>query len=84
MKVQSLVDHRVAGAALQQPEAYLASMPPRWANARGGHVVQPRVGSVSHLPHPFKPLGLWVGPLPHRQVTFCPSPKSLGQVDIFP
>jgi hypothetical protein len=34
--------------------------------------------------HPYKPLGLLAGPLPHHQVTSCLSTKSRGQVDIFP
>ena len=44
MEVQSLVNHCIAGATLQQPESYYATMPPCWANARGGRVVRPRVG----------------------------------------
>jgi hypothetical protein len=58
-------------------------MPPHWANAHGGLTVRPRVGEAT-APHPYKPLGLLAGPLPHRQETFCLSTKSWGQVDIFP
>ena len=36
------------------------------------------------LHHPYKPLGLLAGSLPHRQETFCLSTKSWGQVDIIP
>ena len=32
----------------------------------------------------YKPLGLYAGPLPHRQETSCLSTKSWGQVDTFP
>ena len=49
MEVQSLADHNVAGATLQQPKAYLATMPPHWANARGGCVLRPHVGSAGHV-----------------------------------
>jgi hypothetical protein len=41
-------------------------MPPYWANAHGDLTVRPRVGEATP-PHPYKPLGLSVGPLPHRQ-----------------
>jgi hypothetical protein len=41
-------------------------------------------GSVGKVPHPYKPLGLLAGPLPHRQHPFCLSTKSWGQVDILP
>jgi hypothetical protein len=58
-------------------------MPSHWANAREGLAVWPRVGEATP-PHPYKPLGLLAGPLPHRQETFCLSTKSWGQVDIFP
>ena len=50
---QSLVDHCVAGATLQQPELYEATMPPLWANVREGRVVWPRVGSAGHAPSPI-------------------------------
>ena len=53
------------------------------ANAHGGHAVWPRVGSVTP-PHPYRPLRLLAGPLPHRQETFCFFIKSWGQIDIFP
>ena len=43
-----------------------------------------RWGQSVTPPHPYKPLGLWARPLPHRQVIFCLSPKGWGQVDIFP
>ena len=33
---------------------------------------------------PYKPLGLWAQPLPHRQVTFYHFPKSWGQIGNFP
>ena len=42
------------------------------------------VGSVINATSLYQPLGLWARPLPHRQVIFCLSPKSWGQVDIFP
>jgi hypothetical protein len=58
-------------------------MPPRWANVREGLAVGPRVGEATP-PHPYKPLGLLVGPLAHRQDTSCLSPKSWGEEDIFP
>jgi hypothetical protein len=59
-------------------------MPPHWANyVHTGLAIRPRVGSATP-PHPYKPLGLLAGPLPHRQETFCLSTKSWGQVDIFP
>jgi hypothetical protein len=41
-------------------------------------------GGEATPPHPYKPLGLLAGPLPHRQETFCLSTKTWGQVDIFP
>ena len=59
-------------------------MPPQWANAREGHVVQPQVGLSALPPHPYKPLGMLARPLPHHQKTFCLSTKSWGQVDIIP
>ena len=57
MKIQTSVNHRIAGATLQQLEIYLVTMPPRWANVREGHVVRPTT-----LPHLHKPSGLstWV------------------------
>jgi hypothetical protein len=58
-------------------------MPSHWANAREGLAVWPRVGEATP-PHPYKPLGLLAGPLPHRQETSCLSLKGWGQVDIFP
>jgi hypothetical protein len=42
------------------------------------------LGGEATPPHPYKPLGLLVGPLPYRQQTSCLSTKSWGQVDIFP
>ena len=48
MEVQSLVDHRIAGATLQQHEPYLATMPPNWAIACGDRVFWPHVDSVGH------------------------------------
>ena len=57
-------------------------MSPHWANAHGGLAVWPRMGEATP-PHPYKPLGLMVGPLPHHQVTYCPSPTSWGQVTTF-
>ena len=59
-------------------------MTPCYANVRGGCVVQPWVGLAATPPRPYKSLGLLVGPLSHRQETFCLSTKSWGQVDIFP
>jgi hypothetical protein len=53
MKVQSLVDHLIAGATLQQPETYLATMPPCWSKAHEGHVVRPWVGSAGHTASPI-------------------------------
>ena len=58
-------------------------MASKWAKAHGGRAVRSRVGEATP-PHPYKPLGLYAGPLPHRQETFCLSTKSWGQVDIFP
>lgn len=78
------VDHRVARATLQQPEAYLVTMPPHWANAHEGCTFRPWVGSATTLPEPYKHVGLWAGRLPHCKVTFCPSPKSQGHVDNSP
>ena len=57
-------------------------MPSHWANAHEGRAVRPRVG-LATPPHPNKPLGLLVGPLPHCQETFL-STKSWGQIHIFP
>jgi hypothetical protein len=57
-------------------------MPSHWANAQEGLAVRPRVGEATP-PHPYKPLGLFAGPLPCRQETFCISTKSWDQVDIF-
>ena len=54
MKVQSYVDHRIAGATLQQSEA---TMPSHWAKAHRGRAVRPWVGRPISL-HPYKPLGL--------------------------
>ena len=51
--------------------------------ARTNCAVQSRVGSATP-PHPYKPLGLSTGPLPHPQESFCLFTKSWGQVDIFP
>ena len=48
MEVQSLVDHRIAGATLQQTKTYLATMPPRWANVCEGRTFRPWVGSADH------------------------------------
>ena len=45
-------------------------MPSHWAKAHGGRAIRPRVGEATP-PHPYKPLGLLKGPLPHRQETFC-------------
>jgi hypothetical protein len=59
-------------------------MPPYWANARGGHIVQPHMGLAATPPHPYEFLEPLVGPQPHRQEIFCLSIKNLGQVDIFP
>jgi hypothetical protein len=42
------------------------------------------LGGEATPPHPYKPLGLLAGPLPHRQETSCLSTKGWGQVDIFP
>ena len=53
MRVQSLLDHLVAGATLQQPKPYYTTMPPRWANARGGHAIRPWVGLVGHAAAPI-------------------------------
>ena len=54
MKIQSFVDHYVAETTLQQPEAYLATMPQ----------VGPTPVEVvpTTLSHPYKPLGLWARP----------------------
>ena len=81
MKILSKLDHRIAGATLQLPEPYQATMPPHWANAHGGLAVQPQVGEA-RPPHSYKPLILLAEPLPHRQETFCLSTKSWGQVDL--
>ena len=48
MKVQSLVDHRVARAILQQPEPYYTTMHPSWTNAHRDCTFQPRVGSTGY------------------------------------
>ena len=57
-------------------------MPSHWANAHEGLAVWPRVGEAT--PHqPYKPLGLFARPLPHRQVTFCPYSTSWGQIITF-
>ena len=69
---QTLVDHRVARATLQQPKAYYATNPPHWANARKGHTFRHVVVRTTTPPHPYKPLGFCARPLPHHQVTFCP------------
>ena len=81
MEVQPSLDHPVAGATLQQPEPYKATMPSHWANAHRGHAIQPPVDEATS-PHPYQPLGLLTRPLPHRQESFCFSTKSWGQVDI--
>ena len=39
---------------------------------------------LATLPHPYKPLGLWAGPLPHHQETILSLSQWVGQVDIFP
>jgi hypothetical protein len=54
-----------------------------WANAHGSFAVRPRVGEATSS-HPYKPLGLMAGPLPHCKETFCLSTKIWGEVDIFP
>jgi hypothetical protein len=46
--------------------AILATLPPCWANARAGRIIQPQVGLAATPPHPYKPLGLWAGLLPHH------------------
>jgi hypothetical protein len=48
MEVQSKVYHRVVEAIIQQSQPFQASMPPHWANACGGGVVQPSVGSAGY------------------------------------
>ena len=53
IEVQSLIDHCIAGATLQQHEAYLTTMPPCWANARGGHAFQLRVGTDDYATSPL-------------------------------
>jgi hypothetical protein len=58
-------------------------MPSHWANAHESLANRPQVGEATP-PHLYKPLGLLMGPLPHRQETFCLSIKSGGQVDSFP
>jgi hypothetical protein len=58
-------------------------MPSHSTNALEGLAVRPRVREATP-PHPYKPLGLLAGPLPHRQETTCLSTKGWGQVDIFP
>ena len=83
MFIQFWVDHQVAGTTLQQPEAYLALRPPRWVNVRGGRVILQHASLVGKTASPYKPPGLCGGPLPHHQVTFCLTPKSWGQVDVF-
>ena len=65
-------------------KAYLATSPPRGANARRGRVVLQHAGLVGKAASPHKPLGLRTRPLPHRQTTFCLSPKCWGQVEILP
>ena len=57
-------------------------MASQWAKAYGGRAVRPRVGEATP-PHPCKPLGLFMGPLPHRQETSYLSTKSWGQVYTF-
>ena len=57
-------------------------MPSHWAKAHGGRVVRPWVGEATP-PQPYKRLGLFIEPLPHRQENLCLSTKSWGQVDIF-
>ena len=37
---------------------------------------------LATLPHPYKPLGLFVGALTHREETFLLSTKTWGQIDI--
>ena len=50
MEVLSRVDHVVVETILQQPGAYLATMPPHWANIRASrHVLQ--WGGVRHQRH---------------------------------
>ena len=39
---------------------------------------------LATLPHPYKPLGLWVVPLPHCQVTFLFLSQGLGPSRHFP
>ena len=58
-------------------------MTSQWAKAHEGRAIWPPVVEATP-PHPYKPLGLYVGPLLHRQETYCLSTKSWGQVDIFP
>ena len=53
MEFQSLVDHHVARATLQQPEPYQATKPPSWANVRKSCAFRPHVGSTSHPASPI-------------------------------
>ena len=53
MEFQSSVDLGGSGATLQQPEAYLATMPPRWDIPRGGRTFRPHLGSAGHLASPI-------------------------------
>ena len=59
-------------------------MPLHWANVHDGCAVRPWVDLAAITPHPYMPLGLLAGPLPHCQELFCLSTKGWGQVDISP
>ena len=83
MEVQFYVDHRVAGATLEHPKPYSATVPSHWATTHEGRVVWPRVGEATP-PHAYKLLGLLSRPLHQLQEIFCLCTKSWGQVDIFP
>ena len=65
-------------------ELIIALLEQHYNNLKHSYQVCFKWGWSTTPPHPYKPLGLWAGLLPHCQITFCLSPKSWGQVDIFP
>jgi hypothetical protein len=69
MEIDSLIDHSVAKTTLKPPKTNCQVC---------------FDGRSTKSSHPYKPLGLLVGPFPHRQQPFCLSTKSWGQVNIFP
>ena len=85
MTIQSWVDHPVAWATLQQPKAYLATLAPHWADAHEGRDVLQWARSVGKATSSYRHLGFWARSSSfHHQVIFWLSPKSWGEVDIFP